>query len=104
MRVVGICVRGGRGGRGGGVSAVCFKCVTNIIDVNTLVQVAAFIGDEMLVCEGGLRIFNCLGPMIAAAKSPHLLTPLAGCHAAIAELKDVTNTTFQVKTAIFQHI
>ncbi|CAG9467502.1 unnamed protein product [Pedinophyceae sp. YPF-701] len=52
-------------------------------------QVASMIGDQRLMCEGGVRVNNHLAPLLAVRGRPQLLTKaVAQCHAALQLVTD----------------
>lgn len=52
---------------------------------------ATLVADEGLICEGAVRLYNCLGPLIAqSSKSRMLSKGLLGCYAALQAVHDVT--------------
>ncbi|KAL0048239.1 hypothetical protein WJX82_010821 [Trebouxia sp. C0006] len=51
-------------------------------------QVAAYIGDSMLLSEAAIRFHNCVAPLLAAkAEHGFLRKGLAACHITLAEIK-----------------
>lgn len=53
-----------------------------------MIQVAAYIGDTVLLNEGAICFGNCAAPMLAAKASHGFLRKaLAACHVALTEVK-----------------
>ena len=62
-------------------------------------QVAAYIGDSMLLSEAAIRFHNCAAPMLAAkAEHGFLRKGLAACHVTLAEIKAQYASSVQVRT------
>jgi hypothetical protein len=61
-------------------------------------QVAAYIGDSMLLSEAAIRFHNCAAPLLAAkAEHGFLRKALAACHVTLAEVKAQYASTVQVR-------
>ena len=62
-------------------------------------QVAAYIGDNMLLSEAAIRFHNCAAPLLAAkAQHGFLQKGLAACHITLAEIKAQYASSVQVRT------
>ena len=62
-------------------------------------QVAAYIGDSMLLSEAAIRFHNCAAPLLAAkAEHGFLRKALAACHVTLAEVKAQHASSMQVRT------
>ena len=62
-------------------------------------QVAAYIGDSMLLSEAAIRFHNCVAPLLAAkAEHGFLRKGLAACHITLAEIKAQYASSVQVRT------
>lgn len=60
-------------------------------------QVAAYIGDGMVVSEGAARFHNCVAPLLAGRAEHGLLhKALAACRITLAEVKATYATSIQV--------
>ena len=63
-----------------------------------LEQVAVYIGDDMLLGEGAVRLHNCAAPLLASKSGyPLLGKALAGCHLTLADIKANPATSIQVR-------
>lgn len=61
------------------------------------IQVAAYIGDSMLLNEGATRFENCAAPLLAAKANHGLLRKaLAACHVVLTETKASNAVSIQV--------
>ncbi len=61
-------------------------------------QVAAYIGDSMLLSEAAIRFHNCAAPLLAAkAEHGFLRKGLAACHVTLAEIKAQYASSVQVR-------
>ena len=62
-----------------------------------MMQVAAYIGDAMLLNEGAICFENCAAPLLAAKATHGLLRKaLAACHVASTEVKASDAVSIQV--------
>lgn len=67
-----------------------------------LAQVAAHIGDDMLLGEGAIRLQTCAAPLLASkAEYPMLWKALAACHLTLADIKSYPAVTIQVQDSSF---
>ena len=65
---------------------------------NRGVQVAAYIGDGMLLNESAVRFQNCVAPLLAAkAETGILKKSLAACHVMLAEARAAYAASIQVR-------
>ena len=61
-------------------------------------QVAAYIGDSMLLSEAAIRFHNCAAPLLAAkAEHRFLRKGLAACHVTLAEVQAQYASSVQVR-------
>ena len=60
-------------------------------------QVAAYIGDGMLLGEGAIRLQNCAAPLLTSKSGyPMLRKALAACHLTLADIKASPAASIQV--------
>lgn len=60
-------------------------------------QVAAYIGNDMLLAEGAICLQECAGPLLAAKSNyPMLRKALAACHLTLADIKAKHASSIQV--------
>ena len=65
-------------------------------------QVAAYIGDGMLVSEAAIRFHNCAAPLLASKAEHGLLRKaLAACHLTLAQVKAEYAASIQVSDCAF---
>lgn len=65
--------------------------------VHPAAQVAAYIGDGMLVSEAAIRFHNCAAPLLAGKAEHGLLRKaLAACHLTLAQVKAEYAASIQV--------
>ena len=68
-------------------------------------QVAAYIGDDMLLGEGAIRLHNCAAPLLASTSGyPMLRKALAACHLTLADIKATPAASIQVSFCAPLHV
>ena len=78
-------------------------CVLYSTQDPCMTQVAAYIGDAMLLDEGAVRFHNCAAPLLAAKANHDMLRKaLAACHVALTEAKASNDASIQVRMKMYK--